>query len=83
MQFDNIIQVGVWVGSAEQIECLAQTARDALFDGYDSIEQYLEQIEASHSDLGTEFARGPIDDDARARYEGAFRDAWERQQVLA
>lgn len=77
MQFDSIIQVGVWTGSAEQIACIAQTARDANFEGYDSIDQYLEQIESAHNEEDTEFARGPIDDDARARYDAAFRDAWE------
>lgn len=75
MQFDYVIQKDVWVGSAEQIECLRQTARDANFEGYESVERYLEQIEASHNEEGTEGARGPIDDDACVRYESYFREA--------
>ena len=82
MQFDQIIQIGVWVGSAAQIECLRQTARDANFEGYPDLDSYLEQIEASHNEETTELARGPIDDDARARYEGHFRDAWERSRTF-
>lgn len=82
MQFDYVIQKGVWVGSAAQIECLRRLAQDANFEGYDSIDQYLEQIESAHNEEDTEFARGPIDDDARARYEGHFRDAWERARTF-
>ena len=81
MQFDNVVQKGVWVGSAAQIECLRQTARDAIFDGYASIEQYLEQIEASHNEEDTDCDRGPIDDDACSRYEVAFRDAWDKRHA--
>ena len=78
MQFDNVIQIGVWVGSLEQIECLRQTARDADFSGYNSIEQYLEQIESTHNEEDTDGQRGPIDGNARARYEVLFGEAWER-----
>lgn len=77
VQFDNIIQVGIWTGSAEQIACIRQTARDANFEGYSSIEEYLEQIKSAHNEEDTEGERGPIDDDARTRYENAFRAAWE------
>jgi hypothetical protein len=76
MQFDNVIQVGVWVGSAAQIECLRQTARDANFEGYSSLEEYLEQIEAAHNEEGIEGGRGPIDRDAQERYESLLRDVW-------
>ena len=79
MQFDNVIQVGVWTGSAEQIECVRQAACDVNFDGYDSVESYLNQIEIAHNEEGTEGQRGPIDPDAWNFYAPIFRDAWEQQ----
>lgn len=79
MQFDNVIQVGVWTGSAAQIECLRQTARDANFEGYGSIDEYLAQIDASHNEEGVEGQRGPIDPDARARYEAYFDAMWAKR----
>jgi hypothetical protein len=82
MQFDHVIQKGVWVGSTAQIECLRRLARDANFEGYCDLDSYLKQIEASHNEEGIDGARGPIDDDARERYEGHFRDAWERSRTF-
>jgi hypothetical protein len=81
MQLDHIIQKGVWAGSAEQIACIEQAARDANFEGYESLAQYLHTIDKSHVDETAEFDRGPIAVEARERYSVAFRVAWERSRV--
>mgnify|MGYP006057457679 CR=1 FL=1 len=78
MQFDYVIQVGVWVGSADQIACVRQTASDANFEDYASIEAYLEQIEASHNEEGTDGSCGPIDHKAQELDDRLFSDAWKR-----
>ena len=77
MQFDHVIQEGVWVGSAEQIECVKQAARDANFEGWPSLADYLNAIDSAHAETSFEFSRGPIAVDAWERYTILFRDAWE------
>ena len=78
MQLDNVIQAGVFVGSADQIRCIEQAARDANFEGFVSAEQYLETIEEAHNEESTEFDRGPIDSMAFGRLSSAIHRAWER-----
>lgn len=76
MQFDHVIQEGVWMGSSEQIACIEQTVRDAIFEDFDTIESYLEQIVEGHSGADMDPARGPIDNNARSFYEPLYRNAW-------
>lgn len=78
MQLDNIIQVGVWVGSHEQIRALNQAIRDANFEGFASAEQYLETIEEAHNDESIEFDRGPIDPDARMHLSFMIVHLWDK-----
>jgi len=76
MQFDHVIQEGIWVGSAEQIVCIEQAARDANFEGWDSVADYLHAIDAAHVESTTENDRGMIEVDAWERYVIMFRDSW-------
>jgi hypothetical protein len=78
MQLDNVIQEGVFVGSADQIQCIEQAARDANFEGYTSVEQYLETIESAHNEESAEFDRGPIDSMAFGHLSIAILHAWKR-----
>ncbi len=78
MRFDNVIQAGVWTGSAEQIACIEQAVRDANFDGFESVAQYLHTIDESHDEKGTDWDRGPIDPEAWELYAPLFAREWER-----
>lgn len=74
---DHVIQNGIWVGSAAQIQTMDQAVRDANFEDFGTIEQYLEQIEASHVDADNDMDRGPIDPIAWERLESSLRAAWD------
>jgi hypothetical protein len=78
MRFDNVIQTGVWTGSVEQIACVEQAVRDANFEGWDSIANYLHAIDESHNDDSADFDRGPIDPEAWELYAPLFARQWER-----
>ena len=78
MQFDNVIQVGVFVGSAEQIRCIEQTARDANFEDFASIDAYLEMVKGAHNEEGADNDRGPIDPMAFGHLSIALHHAWKK-----
>lgn len=90
MNTDKIIQSGIWDGSAEQQQAVAQNVRDTNIgewvepgDSADDVaERLCARLEEAHDEETIEWGRGPIDPAALAFYRKCVVEQVERDGLV-